>query len=115
VQAVAPDRPQVAGEARRAVGLAQENPTGLAVGSIAAGFLVGMILPSSRVEDARVGAISDDVKEHAAEVGQEALEHGKQVAQTAATAAGESAAQHGEQLRETAEAHTHAVTGVHTA
>jgi hypothetical protein len=110
-----PDRQAVTGQARQAVGVAQRNPLGLAIGAVAAGFLVGMVLPSSRVEDERVGSMADDVKEHAAEVGQEALEHGKQVAkevaETAASAAGDSASRHAEDLRATAEEHAQVVTG----
>jgi len=83
----APDREQVRQNARQAVGIAQENPLGLAVGSIAAGFIVGMLLPSSRVEDQKLGPIADDVKEKAKETGQEALQRGQQVAQEAAQSA----------------------------
>ena len=115
VKEAAPDRQAVAGQARHAVGVAQKNPLGLAIGAVAAGFLVGMVLPSSRVEDQRIGSVADDVKEHAAEVGHEALEHGKQVAkevaETAASAVGDSASQHAEDLRATAEEHAQAVTG----
>ncbi|MDX6629827.1 MAG: hypothetical protein QOH00_2073 [Gaiellales bacterium] len=115
VREAAPDRRQVSGQARQAVGVAQQNPLGLAVGAVAAGFLAGMVLPSSRVEDERIGPIADDVKEHAAEVGQEALEHGKQVAkdaaQSAATAVEDSAGEHAEELRTTATEHARAVTG----
>jgi hypothetical protein len=77
--------------AQQAVGVAQENPIGLAVGGLAAGFLAGMLLPSTRVEDERVGPIADEVKDRAAETGQEALERGKQVAEDAAQTAAESA------------------------
>ena len=55
-----PDGRQVSQGARDAVGVAQQNPLGLAVSAVAAGFLVGMLLPSSRVEDARVGATADE-------------------------------------------------------
>jgi hypothetical protein len=113
VKDAAPDRQEVAGQARKAAGVAQRNPLGLALGSVAAGFLAGMALPSSRVEDERIGPMADDVKEHAAEVGQEALEHGKQVAKevahTTAAAVGDSASQHAEELRTTAEVHAEAV------
>ena len=118
VKEATPDRQQVAGQARHAAGVAQKNPLGLAVGSVAAGFLVGMLLPSSRVEDERIGPMADDVKEHAAEVGHEALEHGKQVAkeaaQSAASTVGESAGQHAEELRATAQEHAQAVTATET-
>jgi len=110
-----PDSGEVVHKAHTTVGVAQSNPMGLAVGSVAAGFLVGMLLPSTRVEDERIGSIADDVKAHASEVGQEAVEHGKEVAkdvaQSAAETVGESAAQHGEELRDTAQAHVEAVAG----
>lgn len=90
--------------AKQAVGIAQENPLGLAIGGVAMGFLVGLALPTTRVEDERLGPISDDVKEKAVEAGQEALDRGKQVAQDAASAATdaakESGQEHAEQLRE---------------
>ena len=69
--------------ARRAVGVAQENPLGLAVGAAAVGFLAGMLIPSTRVEDEKLGPMADQVKE----TGQEALERGKAVAQETASAA----------------------------
>jgi hypothetical protein len=119
VKETAPDRREVEGQARRAAGVAQQNPLGLAVGAVATGFLVGMMLPSSRVEDRRMGAVADEVKEHAAEVGQEALEHGKQVAkevaQSAASTAGDSATRHAEDLGATAEEHAQAVTATEPA
>ena len=87
VSGATPDGEQVKENARRAAGMAQENPLGLAVGSIAAGFIVGLLLPSSRVEDRKLGPIADDVKEKAKETGQEALERGQHVAQEAAQSA----------------------------
>ena len=85
-----PDTGDVKHQARRAKSVAEENPLGLAVGAIAVGFLAGMLIPSTRVEDEKLGAISDDVIDRAKETGQEALERGKQVAQDAAeTAEGE--------------------------
>src|SRR3712207_2967829 len=41
ISAATPDAEQVKYKARRAAGVAQENPLGLAVGSVAVGFLVG--------------------------------------------------------------------------
>ena len=102
-----PDGQQVKDNARRAAGIAQENPLGLAVGSVAAGFIVGMLLPSSRVEDQKLGPIADDVKEKAKETGQEALERGQQVAQEAAQSAQqtvqEKGREHGEELASSAQ------------
>jgi ElaB/YqjD/DUF883 family membrane-anchored ribosome-binding protein len=101
-----PDAQQVKQGARRAAGVAQENPMGLAVGAMAAGFLAGMLIPSSRIEDEKIGPMADQVKQQAKETGQEALEHGKQVAQSAAQSAAETVReegrQHGEQLAESA-------------
>jgi Protein of unknown function (DUF3618) len=96
-----PDAGDVKQGAQQAVGVAQENPLGLALGGVAAGFLLGMALPSTRIEDERVGPMADDVKQRAAETGQEALERGKQVAQDAAEAASESAQEAAQNVKET--------------
>lgn len=106
----APSGDDVRQGARQAVGIAQENPLGLAIGSVALGFLVGMAAPTSRVEDEKIGPVADQVKEKAKETGQEALEHGKQVtqdaAQSAVEAAKESGQEHAEQLRDSAQQKT---------
>jgi gas vesicle protein len=103
-----PDREQLDRKARRAKGLAQENPVGLALGAVAVGFVAGLLVPSTRVEDEQLGELSDQVVEKAKETGQEALEHGKQVAQETAQSAQEtlkdSAQQHGQEIKETAHA-----------
>jgi ElaB/YqjD/DUF883 family membrane-anchored ribosome-binding protein len=101
----APDGDEVKHQARRAKSVAEENPLGLAVGAIAVGFLAGLLVPSTRVEDRHIGELADDVKERAKETGQEALERGKQVAQDAVETAKDSAQSHGEELRETAKEH----------
>ena len=69
--------------AKQAVGIAKENPLGLAIGGIAVGFLAGMLIPSTRVEDERIGPMADQLKEQAKETGQEAMERGKHVAEQA--------------------------------
>ena len=69
---------------------------------VAVGFLAGMLIPSTRVEDEKLGSLSDDVIERAKETGQEALERGKQVAQDAAATAKESGREHAEELKSTA-------------
>ena len=97
-----PDTEQVKQQARRAKSVAQENPLGLAVGAVAVGFLAGMLIPSTRVEDEKLGEMSDDVIERAKQTGQEALERGKQVAQDAAETAKDSGREHAEELKETA-------------
>jgi gas vesicle protein len=101
-----PDPDDVKQGAKRAVGVAQENPIGLAIGSLAAGFVAGMLIPSTRVEDEKIGPMADQVKETAKETGQEALERGKEVAQEAAESAKETvqeqAPEHADQLKESA-------------
>ena len=99
---VTPDADQVKGQVRKAAGLAQENPLGLAVGAVAVGFLAGMLVPSSRVEDEKLGPMADRVKEQAKESGQEALERGKEVAQSAVDTASDEGQKHGEQLADSA-------------
>ena len=81
--------------AGQAVSVAQENPLGLAVGGVAVGFLIGMALPKTQIENEHIGPIASDVKEKVKETGQEALESGKQVAQDAATAASDAVSESG--------------------
>ena len=93
--------------AARAAGLAQENPLGLAIGSVAVGFLVGLAMPATRVENERLGPIADEVKEQAMHTGQEALGHVREVAQDAAAgavaAAQESGHEHADELKTSAQ------------
>jgi ElaB/YqjD/DUF883 family membrane-anchored ribosome-binding protein len=81
VSDVTPDGQQV----KRAAGVAQENPLGLAIGGIAVGFLAGMLAPSSRIEDEKIGPMADQVKDQIKETGQEAMERGKDVAREMST------------------------------
>ncbi|HEX5990411.1 MAG TPA: hypothetical protein VFY75_09385 [Solirubrobacterales bacterium] len=97
-----PDAEQVKEGARQAVGVVQENPIGLALGGLAAGFLVGMMLPSTKIEDEKVGPIADQVKETAAETGQEALDRGREVASQVAEQAVAGAKEVGHQAMDTA-------------
>jgi gas vesicle protein len=97
-----PDGQQVKEGTRQAVGIAQENPLGLALGGIAAGFLAGMLLPSTRVEDEKVGPVADQVKEAVAETGQEALDRGREVASQVAEQAVEGAKEVGQEAVQTA-------------
>ena len=84
--------------ARQAVGVAKENPLGLAIGGLAVGFVAGLVIPSTRVEDERIGPMADQVKEQAKETGQEALERGKQVAGEAAQTAKEEGQKHAQEM-----------------
>lgn len=100
VNEATPGREDVKKGAGQVVGVAEENPIGLALGSFATGFLAGMLLPSTRVEDEKLGEVSDQVTDKIKETAQEASERGKQVAQEAAQSAKEAAQQSGEQHAE---------------
>ncbi|HEY7344840.1 MAG TPA: hypothetical protein VH620_04705, partial [Gaiella sp.] len=76
----APDTQDVKDGARK-VGLSKENPLGLAIGGAAVGFLAGLLLPTTRVEDEKLGPVSDELKDRASEAGSEALERGKHIAE----------------------------------
>jgi hypothetical protein len=101
-----PSGGEVRQTARQAAGLAKENPLGLAIGAVAIGFLAGLAVPSTRVEDEKLGSVADQVKDRVKETGQEALDRGKQVAQevasTAADTAKQSAQEHGQELADSA-------------
>ena len=99
----APSADQVAQQAKRAVGVAQENPLGLALGSFAVGFLAGMMAPSTRLEDEKIGPVSDQIKDTARSTGHEALERGRQVAQETTQVAKEAAQEAGQRVAEKAQ------------
>jgi hypothetical protein len=107
VSAAAPSADEVRDGAVRAAGLAQENPLGLAIGSVAVGFLVGLAMPATRVENERLGPIADEVKEQAVHTGQEALGHVREIAQDAAAGAAaavhDSGHEHAEELKASAQ------------
>jgi ElaB/YqjD/DUF883 family membrane-anchored ribosome-binding protein len=109
-----PDADEVRHGARQAVGVATENPLGLAIGAAAVGFLAGTLIPGTRVEDERIGPVADQVKEQVRETGQEALEHGRQVARETAQVASEKAQEALTEVRdeaqESAQSHAHEVT-----
>jgi gas vesicle protein len=108
-----PSRGEVKQQSRRVAGLARENPLGLAIGAAAIGFLAGLAVPSTRVENERLGPVADQVKDKIKETGQEALDRGKQVAQEVASSAADTAKQrtqeHGQGLADTAKQNTQEV------
>jgi hypothetical protein len=79
---------------------AERNPLGLAIAGAAAGFLAGLLTPSTRVEDEKLGPMADEVKSTAAEAGREAVERGKAVAQEAGSTAVETAKETGREQGE---------------
>ena len=90
VTGAVPDGQQLKSGARK-VGVSKQNPLGLGIAAVAAGFVVGTLLPSTDVEDERLGEMSDQVGEKAREAGQEALERGKDVAREAVDSAKDTA------------------------
>jgi len=92
------------GEGAQKVRVSKENPLGLAIGGAAVGFLAGIFLPSTRVEDENLGEVSDQVIDRVKETGQDALERGKQVAQETLASAKDTAIHSGaEQSRNVAD------------
>ena len=77
---------------------AERNPLGLALGAAGVGFVAGLLIPSTRVENERMGEMSDRLVEAAKETAGDAVERGKQVAQDAAGTAIESGRQQGQEL-----------------
>ena len=59
---------------------AERNPLGLAIGGVAVGFVAGLLLPSTRIENESMGEMSDRVVDAVKETAGEAIESGKQVA-----------------------------------
>jgi gas vesicle protein len=110
VSEATPSGEDVKHTASRAVGIAQENPLGLAIGAAALGFLAGMLAPVTKVEDEKLGTVADKVRNQAKQTGQEALERGKQVgqeaAQTAVEGAKQAAAETKDKAREATQQHT---------
>jgi ElaB/YqjD/DUF883 family membrane-anchored ribosome-binding protein len=85
---------------RRAGSWMRENPLLLAAGAVAAGVLAGLALPSTRLEDERMGDVADSVRERVAETGREAVERGSRIAEAAGETIRESV---GDQTGEMAE------------
>ena len=96
---------------RQAVSTAKGNPIPLALGAVAVGALAGLLIPETQKEHATLGPMADNLKQAVTTTAQEAVEHGKQVAQTVAsevqstaTETAKSEAQnHGQQVAQTAQ------------
>jgi gas vesicle protein len=95
-----PDGADIAESASRVKRLAERNPVGLAIGGAAVGFIAGLLTPSTRMEDERIGPMADDVKATAADAGREALDRGKDVVQEAGATAIETAKERGREQSE---------------
>jgi Protein of unknown function (DUF3618) len=102
---VVPDRRALRRGATYMRETAANNPLGLAAGGLALGFLVGTLLPKTRVENEQMGEMSDRLVDAAKETASEAVGRGKQVAQevvdAAVDTAKESGREQGEELTST--------------
>jgi gas vesicle protein len=99
----APGTQDVKQAGQRAVGVVQENPLGLVIGAAAVGFVAGLLIPSTKAEDERLGPVADQVKAQARQTGQEAIEHGKQIAQDTAQSAAQKAQEVAADVKDTAQ------------
>ena len=97
VTRVVPSREGIKHQSQRVASTFQSNPVGMAVGAAAVGFLVGLVVPSTRVEDERIGDVADRMKDKISDAGQEALDRGRTVAKEAKDAAVETARERGGQ------------------
>jgi hypothetical protein len=95
-----PDRRVLKRGATHVRGAAESNPLGLALGGVAVGFVVGTLLPQTRVENERLGDLSDGTIEAAKDTASEVVERGKQVAREAVGAAAETAKESGREQSE---------------
>jgi gas vesicle protein len=95
-----PDRQALQRGASHMRDTAESNPLGLAIGGLAVGFLVGTLLPQTRVENEQIGQMSDRMIDAAKDTASEAVERGKQVAQEAVGAAVDTAKESGREQGE---------------
>ena len=79
---------------------AERNPVGLVIGGAAVGFLIGTLIPQTRMENEQMGDVSDRLIDAAKSTAGEAVERGKQVAGDAANAAVETAKESGREQGE---------------
>jgi Protein of unknown function (DUF3618) len=100
VTAPLPDRRALKRGATHMRRTAESNPLGLALGGLAVGFVVGTLLPQTRVENERLGEMSDRIVDAAKDTASDAVERGKQVAQEAAGAAVDTAKESGREQGE---------------
>jgi hypothetical protein len=96
---------------QQAVQTAKGNPIPLALGAVAVGALAGLLIPETQKEHETLGPMADNLKQAVTTTAQEAVEHGKQVAQTVASEVQSTATEtakteaqnHGQQVAQTAQ------------
>lgn len=98
VGAVVPSGQAMKERGRRAKSMARRNPLGLVVGGAAVGFVAGLLVPSTSMEEEKLGDMATQVKDAVRETGHDALERGKDVAQSAVETVKEEGAQQGREL-----------------
>jgi len=72
-----PSNAEVKERFERVRSLVAQNPLGLAAGSIAAGFLLGLLVPVSAVERDQVGPLGEKVVDGAKDAAADVLDQGK--------------------------------------
>ena len=97
---VVPDRRTMQRGVTHVRDTAESNPLGLALGGLAVGFVVGTLLPQTRVENERMGEMSDRLIDAAKDTATEVVDRGKQVAQEAVGAAVDTAKESGREQGE---------------
>src|SRR4051794_15536889 len=96
VTGVVPDGEQLKSGAQK-VGLSAQNPLGMTIAGVAAGFIVGTLIPSTRMENEHLGEVSDQFVDQAKQTGQEALDRGRDIAQEAVQSAKETVQERGQE------------------
>ena len=95
VTGVVPDRRSIKRGASHMRDTAESNPVGLAVGGLAVGFLLGTLVPQTRLENEQMGEASDRLIDAAKDTAGEAVDRGKHLAQEAVGAAVDTAKESG--------------------
>ncbi len=102
VSSVIPEGMDVRDATMSGMNAVRENPLGLFFGCAAVGFLIGSLLPSTDIENERLGEMSDRLKQTAQTTGGQVLEQGKAVMKETIDAAQQSAMQHGSEIAHSA-------------
>lgn len=65
--------------AERASSVVKGNPAVVAIGALALGAAAGLLLPSTRVEDERIGPMAEDLRDKGAQTASAAMQEGRAV------------------------------------
>jgi hypothetical protein len=75
-----------------------DNPLGLIIGAVAAGFVAGALIPLTKPEKQRLQPIGSDIARRALEARDEVIEHGRGILGDTVSAAQEAVQKHGKEL-----------------